>query len=223
MLELLTSNYADNCTSELWASAVALSCLWLHYLPARHTVLQAARSTLSQVLSLVFHPGATSRERSDNDADQRALTWQDLLTLATLRSSSTGGGAANDENAASFQGAFSLCKTLKANGSTQGRRGTNSSTTPSIPPTPEFALELMLRLWKENLNVNQMSPAMLVATMSATSKLLEQNPTASLEKALRTTQWTTAVIQTTAVPYPSECRNFFFMLIKVFFCMYIFK
>lgn len=214
LLELLTSNYAENCTSELWASAVALSCLWLHYLPARHTVLQAARSTLSQVLSLVFHPGAANRERSDNDADQRTLTWQDLLTLATLRSSSTGGGAANNENAASFQGAFSLCKTLKANGSTQGRRGTNSSTTPSIPPTPEFALELMVRLWKENLNVNQMSPAMLVATMSATSKLLEQNPTASLEKALRTTQWTTAVIQTTAVPYPSECRNFFFKLIK---------
>ena len=67
---------------ELWTNAVALACGWL-FLPNRqHTVRQAAHSTVSQIISLLF-------VGVNNSNKLVAATWDDLLVLTESSSSST--------------------------------------------------------------------------------------------------------------------------------------
>jgi hypothetical protein len=205
LLELLKT-YPAALTAEIWSSSVALGCLWLHILPVKHTVQQAAHSTVSQVLSLLYQQEqqtkvamTTNTMEASQSSSSKLLsqTWEDLLVLAL-------GGDANKKSPA-LTGAFSQCRL-------QGM-GSSSGSSAAVPPSPEFALELMTQLWRRN-QTDPPSPKLVAKTMSVTVALLQQTKKGSVEKSLRIFQWTLTVLQTQGKAYPDECRELFRALIK---------
>lgn len=188
LMELLR-NYPSSLTStELWTSATALACLWF-YLPPRHTVQQAAHSTVSQLISLLY-------QTTENHKLSQS-TWEDLLALTESE---------RTKRTVTLQGAFKLCK-----------RKADGSSTAALPPSPEFALELMTQVWKEHTaGRNAFDPAdtLLVKSMGVTMTLLQKLPKISVEKSLRVVQWTLALFQSHANTFPNECRELFLQLVK---------
>lgn len=183
LMELLRNHPSSLTSTELWTSATALACLWF-YLPARHTVLQAAHSTVSQLISLLY-------QTENNKLIQS--TWDDLLTLTESE---------RTKRSVVLQGAFKLCK----------RKADNISSSAALPPSPEFALELMTQLWKENNAVCY--DIDLIKSMGVTMTLLQRLPKMTVEKSLRVIQWTLVLFQSQANSHPNECRELFLQLIK---------
>jgi hypothetical protein len=203
LLELL-KKYPAALTTEIWSSSVALGYLWLHILPVKHTVRQAAHSTVSQVLSLLYQQHQqteattnTTEASQSSSSKLRSQTWEDLLVLAL-------GGDASKKSPA-LTGAFSQCR-LQGMGSWSGSSA-------AVPPSPEFALELMTQLWRRN-QTDLSSPKLVAKTMSVTVALLQQTKKASVEKSLQIFQWALTVLQTQGKAYPNECRELFRSLIK---------
>jgi len=194
LLQLLErlKKYPSALTAELWTSSVALSCLWLHCLPSKHTVRQAAHSTVSQVLSLLYQQKQTTKFTNQ--------TWQDLLVLAV-------GDTTTGKKVPALHGAFSQCRMKNGAKST--------STAAAIPPSAEFALELMTQLWRRN-QTDRPPPSQeqVTKSMSLTMGLLQQTTKASVEKSSRIFQWTLTVLQTQGRTYPNECRELFQCLVK---------
>jgi hypothetical protein len=182
LLQLLEGlrRHPEVSNAELWSNAVALGCVWLHYLPSRHTVHQAAHSTVAQILSLFLE--------TEKDPDLWALTWDDLLVLATGNIPKKG-----------LQGAFSLCRPAGP---------TNS--TAAVPPSPEFALELLALLSKDHHFPEKIIPKMMQMSMM----LLQRVARMSVEKYMRTVQWTTVVLVSQVRKYPNECGELFVALLK---------
>jgi len=171
-------------TRELWTNAVALGCIWLPSVPVKHTVHQAARSTVLQVLNQLF----ASSSRTPEQREFRAATWSDLLLLATM--------AANHEKPSSkrlqsLRGAFSLCKkTSRAGSSAAGL---------CFPPTPDMCLEIMTNVWKEVGDAGgaathflDADPSLMERTKGVTFQLLQEipKPHTPVETTLRSLQWT---------------------------------
>jgi hypothetical protein len=201
LLELLKNYPACQAASEIWTSSVALGCLWLHYLPVKHTVQQAAHSTVAQVLSLLYQQQSTGSDSSVSSKSQLlSQTWEDLLILAV-------GDWSHHNNATpalTLTGAFSQCRL----------QGSGGSACAAIPPSSEFALELMTQLWRRD-TAPDTAKLLVTKTMSVTVRLLEQTLSEySVEKSLRIFQWTLTVLQTQGKAYPNECRELFRWLIK---------
>lgn len=178
--------YPESLTPELWTNAMSLACLWLYNTPNRHKVQQAAQSTTVQFLELLYQINGGGKMASMN---KLALnTWQDLLALAMPYPKKL-----------SLTGAFSLCR--RAPG-----------TAVANPPSPEFALELMTHVWKDGKF--RPDDALLMKTFSLTMALLEQISKLSVERTLRTLQWSSILFQRESAAFPNECREIFARIIK---------
>lgn len=235
LMELILRNYPTSVTVELWTNAMSVACFGLHDVPARHTVQQAAKSTVMQLVSLLVQPPQPSPRTSGEVALKLITsTWDDLLILCDSDrrkqqqqqhrrhpSSSTTITTATTTMSTltplAIQGAFALCK-----------RDSNAKTVAG-PPSPEFALELMIQVWKdktknqrkdsntntqEQVSAFQPSEALILKTMGVTMTLLQQLPKQSIEKSLRVVQWTLVLFQSLSGPYPIECRELFALLLK---------
>lgn len=180
LTELLKHESPSN---DLWTQSVSLCCILLDF---KKTVQQAAKSTLPQVLSILY--------QSSNGKKYNLQTWEDLLSLASYGPS---------KKAPSLQGAFSQCRVDRS-----------SAKTPP-PPSPEFALELMATILKERPDLFAASDKFLSKTMGVTVALLQQtsSKTFDLAKTLRVFQWTLAVLQTQAAA-TIECRELLMHVIK---------
>lgn len=178
LLELL----GDQATSEVWTNAVALSSMWLSTLPAKHTVHEAARSTIRQVLLGVFRSSTLA-----------VATWEDLLHLAPSTPETKRGGQ--------LAGGFALC------------RKPQSSSSITVPPSAESALEWMAFVWSET---PELSDKLMSRTMGVTMSLLQDisKSKTSVERTLRTLQWTLLFLGTQADDYPNECTELFLEMIK---------
>ena len=223
LMELLR-NHPESLSLDVWTNALSLACLWF-FLPARHTVRQAAHSTVSQIVSLLF---ATTS--GDASSKLRQATWEDLLTLTESerrRANST---------LPLLGGAFKLCK--RKNPNDQHKTSSSSGSTTAVPPSPEFALELMTQIWKEKCSgSNQFDPSdhLILKSMGVTMNLLKQQqqqplattqaatttrsstpspPQPPVEKSLRVVQWTLTLFQSNAATYRTECRELFGQLIQ---------
>ena len=210
LLQLLEGlrSYPEYLTTEVWTNALALACLWLSPLPPRHTVRQAAHSTVSQLVSLLYTPV----EGGEDDAARQEAhilllrdTWEDLLLISQSPVDST----------SPFAGAFTLCRSKAA-----------SRTPLPVPPSPNFALEIMTRLWRDHLkqpndpvwvdvfaeNETDESdkPNELIAkSISCTETWLNEiaSPTCTVERAHRIVQWSALVLQSQSQNYPARCRD----------------
>jgi len=230
-------------STDLWMNATALGSMWLAVLPTKHTVHEAARSTVLQMMHQRFTPLHTDNSQrqslrgSKTDESFDTATWDDLLVLAALSSSSN-----PTKSLAALSGSFALCKRTSWTSSS----GAVAAGASSFPPTSEFALELMTNIWKErhvsffqttNKTNNSgddnsedfadvqlpplMSDKLLSKTMGVTMSLLtginkrqQQSATTSVELTLRIVQWALAFITTQASLYPNECTELFLQLIK---------
>lgn len=210
LLQLLEGlrKYPEHLTTEVWTNALALACLWLSPLPPRHTVRQAAHSTVSQLVSLVYTP--IVGEEVDSEQQQAHITflrdtWEDLLLMAQSPADST----------TPFAGAFTLCRAKSA-----------SRTPISVPPSPNFALEIMTRLWRDNLKDPKNSiwvgvfaadnreesdnPNELIEkSIACTDIWLKEiaSPTCTIERSHRIVQWSALVIQSQSQNHPALCRS----------------
>jgi hypothetical protein len=198
LLQLLTvlRQYPNHLTTELWTNAVALSCVWLHYVPSRHFIQQAAKSTLCQVLNVFLETGS--------DSSLKQQTWNDLLSLASTTSST---------KTLTLNGAFSLCK------------ATAGLSFPVHPPSPELALELMTQCYAQHYstdNNNHTNSTLLQRTFSITLALLQQQTNhnnnnhqfATVERHLRALQWTLVLFAAHRRERAIECAELFACLLQ---------
>lgn len=171
-------------STEVWSHAVSLGCMWFPHLPSKHTVSQAARSTVSQVLSLLFEL------RIQPIVD---TTWEDMLRIVSDGS----------ENAP-LRGAFSLCR---SQGSTSAVGGAQV-----VVPSPdtEFALELMSKLWKHV----EASPQTSLQTLELTLTLLKKSTDFTMPRFLRLVQWTEVLLTTRMTDFPKECRDIMLVFVE---------
>jgi C-terminal region of Mon2 protein len=171
------------------------------------TVQQAASSTVSQLMSLLFFC------QSDQNGKIIQSTWEDLLML--VNSSHTSSISIDQQRKLSssltLSGAFKLCK----------RKATlfdESASNVAEPPSPEFALELMTQLLKETMSGhNGFSPTeqLVMKSMGITLSMIQKlSQKITVEKSLRIVQWTLTLIQAHATSYRNECRELFVQLIK---------
>jgi hypothetical protein len=209
LLQLLENlkQHSEHLTVELWMNATTLSCVWLHYLPRKHTVHQATKSTLSQVMNLLFACETSNK--------LQLQTWQDLLILSdSSKRSSASTMATNSSSSMGLTGAFQLCKQITQNNVT------------AHPPTFTHALELLVQILKDTSLVvgddnSSMSSefvlpdSLIQKTMETSLKLLLQLPNqqTSVEHTLRIVQWTTVLFRKYYINFPNECRELFVLLL----------
>ncbi|CAB9509407.1 Protein MON2 homolog [Seminavis robusta] len=187
LTELLKS---ESLSVDVWTQSVSLCCLLLDF---RKTVQQAARSTLPQIINMLYETSNTSKKYN-------IATWEDLLHLASY--------VPAKKKAPALHGAFSQC-----------RLDTSSSKAPP-PPPPEFALELMATCLQEHPTLLAKNDKLLGKTMGVTVALLLQattntsdNNNNNLAKTLRVFQWTLVVLQTQS-DATMECRELLMHVIK---------
>mmetsp|Transcript_9663 Transcript_9663/g.19508 ORF Transcript_9663/g.19508 Transcript_9663/m.19508 type:complete len:1861 (-) Transcript_9663:2136-7718(-) len=210
LLQLLEGlrRYPEHLSTEVWTNALALACLWLSPLPPRHTVRQAAHSTVSQLVSLLYTPltgGEDDTLRQEAHILLLRDTWEDLLLMAQSPVDMT----------SPFGGAFTLC------------RGKGASRTPiPVPPSPNFALEIMTRLWRDHLaqsndpiwvgvfaendtDENDEPNELIAKSISCTETWLNEiaSPTCTIERTNRIVQWSVLVLQSQSLNYPARCRD----------------
>lgn len=172
---------------EQWIHSVTLCCLL--YLPQlRQNVQQAARSTLPQVLTLLF--------RDEKAAQLSVKTWDDLLTCAL------GFTVTESGKIPSLHGAFSQC-----------RLGEKDS---AQPPSPSLSLELMSVLLSESpetffASVGSKTFGIIVQVLQNQSKV---NSNALPVDFLKALQFALIVLQTQGTEYSAECRELIGRLIQ---------
>lgn len=153
----------------------------------KKTVQQAAHSTLPQVLSVMY-------QTSDSNK-YNLQTWEDLLILASY---------SPQKKLPTFHGAFSQC-----------RLDTSSFKAPP-PPSPEFAIELMATILREQPDLLAKSDKFLSKTMGVTVALLNQQTSTqsfNLGMTLRVFQWALVVLQTQSQAL-IECRELLVHILK---------
>ncbi|GKY91522.1 hypothetical protein MPSEU_000124400 [Mayamaea pseudoterrestris] len=185
LLELLKEHYAKHLTVELWTNAMALACVWLHYTPIKHTVHQAAVSTLKQVMNLLYSAAAANDKLLQS-------TWDDLLQLCDV----------NIQANINLTGAFSLCQRSVAHNATV------------YPPCAELALQLLTRLEREHDVALPPRLLQKTFGISVQLLLQLDKRGTSLEKCLRIAQWTTVLFQKYFVSYSGECLELLELLLK---------
>lgn len=225
LIQLLRSYPPIALTEEIWTYSISLSCLWYSLLPTHtyvsrtsntmqsNTVQQAAHSTVHQLISILYQ--ANTYPVSNNDINHKFIqrTWEDLLALTAGNDQQHNRGGISSVK---LTGAFQLCQKR-----TSGNRVTTNNTSTALPPSPELALEIMTQVWKEssfiikNHDYDHYYEELLIKTMGVTMTLLQKlikNYT-SVDKSLRTTQWTLALLQSHSYQYPNECRELFIHMI----------
>ena len=200
--------YPEHLSTEVWTNALALACLWLSPLPSRHTVRQAAHSTVSQLVSLLYTPltsGENDAGRKESHVSFLRHTWEDLLLMAQSPADST----------SPFGGAFALCRAKTAN-----------RTPVPAPPSSNFALEIMTRLWRDHLAVpndpiwagvfaendtdeDDKPNDLITKSISSTETWLNEiaSPICTVERSHRIVQWSALVLQSQSQSYPARCRD----------------
>jgi hypothetical protein len=145
-------------TDEQWASSVALCCILLD-VEKSTTVQQAAKSTLHQVLALLF----------EEESDICIETWKDLLALAN-----------NDATEQQQRmGAFSHCTAATAQVHKTG----------PAPPLPQTCLELLHILLSQEESWLTRDTTLLLPTFELVKQQLSQsNNEACLETLWRSSQ-----------------------------------
>ena len=243
LLQLLQGlrKYPEHLTTEVWTNAVALACLWLAGpLPPRHTVRQAAHSTLSQLMSLLYSSTGAEGDQRETALSGASIgllrdTWNDLLILAQPMEADT---ADVSNEAPSLKGAFAQCRRQ-----IQGK-AVSRAPVPE-PPSSNFALELMTRLWRdhhpscrqpptdekeetsedlvwkevfaESTQDNQeVTNEIIAETIACTEMWLHEIavPSCTVERTHRVVQWTVLVLQTQSSAYPILCRRLIAPLTK---------
>jgi hypothetical protein len=165
---------------EFWTNALALCVLWLPVLPVKHTVHQAARSTLSQVVS-----GLYSLQDEGSMRPLHVATWEDLLHLASRRS----GGPASLK----FHGALSL---LKA-----------PNRIPSRALGLELLVQVFSEARVHNHSFVKEDETIVTKTLSVCMGLLRENAKVTVDLWVRIAQWTCQLYLSLQSTCPIECTE----------------
>lgn len=230
----LLQNYPSSLTDEIWTNSVSLACLWCSLLPPfvfasrtstasqSNTVQQAAYSTLHQLICLLYEANSLTFGQNQNNKQSSTTihhkfilqTWDDLLVL-------TASNKRDSNSDIKLSGVFQLChKRIK---STENQRITTNSGSVAVPPSPELSLELMTQVWKDTSFMIKNTAAdpkayeeSLFMTMGVTMALLQQisKQQTSVEKSLRTIQWTAVLLQSHSRHYPNECCELLMYMIN---------
>eukprot|EP00533_Pseudo-nitzschia_delicatissima_P004970 CAMPEP_0116089272 /NCGR_PEP_ID=MMETSP0327-20121206/6338_1 /TAXON_ID=44447 /ORGANISM="Pseudo-nitzschia delicatissima, Strain B596" /LENGTH=1744 /DNA_ID=CAMNT_0003580455 /DNA_START=287 /DNA_END=5521 /DNA_ORIENTATION=- len=189
-------------SDDQWIQSVTLCSLL--YLPTRHTVRQAAHSTLPQVLSLLF--------RSEDVAKLKVKTWDDLLSCALGMASNAATGdiklrsSSNSQmkrisKISCFHGAFSNCRF----GDWEAAQ----------PPSQALAMELMSLLLPESPDIFEtVGQKTFGVIVQCFQNHLKQNCKAMPMEVLKALQFALVVLQTQGTEWPAECRELIGRLIQ---------
>lgn len=164
---------------DFWTNALALCVLWLPVLPVKHTVHQAARSTLSQVVS-----GMYSLVDATSVRTLHGPTWEDLLHLVSRK-----GGAATPK----FHGALGM---LKA-----------PNKLPSRAVGLELLGQILTQTRKnENAFING-DDKLVTRTLGVCMGLLRESTKVPVDLWLRIAQFTSQLFLALQATYPNECTE----------------
>ena len=186
--------------------------------PVSSVIQQAAHSTLSQILSLLYEPlpdpkqfsssqGDNRRNHSDSMSDLISLqeaTWQDLLIIgqSAIYSSSSPPPSVSS----TLRGAFVLCRTTSAAisaSSTSLTKKSTSSPTP-VPPSPRLALNMLTKVYQNT--EHQLSESVALETLQMTSALVQHVRTTSSVEVSQAIlqQWVALVLMKLSPLYPRQ-------------------
>mmetsp|Transcript_10820 Transcript_10820/g.29917 ORF Transcript_10820/g.29917 Transcript_10820/m.29917 type:complete len:1956 (+) Transcript_10820:225-6092(+) len=167
-------------------------------------IQQAAHSTLSQILALLYEPITSADTSGDEEGNEtleaneafvslRERTWQDLLSLSQAPALAS---------VSSLQGAFALCKTTVPSSTFSGSTFTSKRSAPTpvpVPPPPTMALQVLTKLWRNS--EFKLSEKLSTETMEMTASLLrsvqsnsESNSMSSVEASYSVLNWTSLVL-----------------------------
>ncbi|KAL7574994.1 hypothetical protein ACA910_010812 [Epithemia clementina (nom. ined.)] len=181
--------------------------------PISSVIQQAAHSTLSQMLSLLYEPiqeSAVSNDDSehvDANSDLIALqeaTWQDLLLLS--QSGTFSYSSPPHSVSSMLRGAFSLCRTTSAAisaASTSLSKKSTASPTP-VPPSSRLALQVLTKVWR-NCDY-QLSDKLAFETIRMTTSLVQNVRTAGSVEATQAVlqKWASLVVVKLGPLYPTQ-------------------
>ena len=177
-------------------------------------IQQAAHSTLSQMLTLLYEP---IPDRLDDQGQQlesnptfvqlREATWQDLLRLCQ---------ASTAKSVASLQGAFALCKTTAGAGpASSAKKGTPPPV--PVPPSPTLALQVLTKMWR-NSQYKITSDHVAIETLQMTLALvksIQSNNMTSVEAPHAIFQWSQLAIAKLGEDYSSDSYKVVYALLKL--------
>ena len=205
---------------EFWTNATALAVVWLPVLPCKHTVHQAARSTVLQILHGLFAAAPPSSVTSSLSVrDWQVSTWEDLLHMVLAPRSTTA-----PRHHHKLSGAFALCKHL---------------------PQRPLALEVLVQIGEQVFRPNSRSSltttttqltkassstpaasfldrhdALITKTLGVCMSLLRETnktnsaPTNNVDLWLRVVQWTSQLFAALQATHPSECTELLTALVQ---------
>ena len=180
--------------------------------PGLSVIQQAAHSTLSQILTLLYEPipmtKVSSEDHDQTEAKSDLVTlqeasWQDLLLLSKSAKYSS---SSAPSVSSMLQGAFALCRTTSAAvsaASTSLSKKSTPSPTP-VPPSPKLALRVLTKVWRNS--EYQLSEKLSLETLQMTVTLVQNiGVTESVEATQAVLQqWASLVLSKLSPLYPKE-------------------